>query len=98
MAAGTPFAFWVIEAIGDLEFTTHERRSTLQVTAKHGWSAVPDDVAQACILKAAALFKRKDAPFGVAGFGEFGAVRIGKEDPQVIELLQEYRRYKALVA
>jgi hypothetical protein len=42
------------------------------------------------MLKAASLFKRKDAPFAVAGFSEFGAVRIGRNDPDVLELLGGY--------
>ena len=59
----------------------------LQVTAQWGWSAIPDDVTEAAVLKAVSLFMRKDAPFGVAGFGEFGVVRITRRDPDVVELL-----------
>jgi hypothetical protein len=62
----------------------------LQVTARWGWSDIPDEVAEATILKAAALFSRKDAPFGIAGFGEFG-VRISRRDPDVVELLNPYQ-------
>lgn len=89
----TPYAWWRIAAIDDKTFpVVTSRRTTLQVTAKFGWSSVPHDVNEACILKAAALFKRKEAPFGVAGFGEFGAVRIGRHDPDVMDLLGPYVR------
>lgn len=67
-------------------------RTNLQVTAQWGWSEIPDDVVEATILKAVSLFKRKDAPFGVAGFTDFGAVRISRKDPDVIDLLSGYVR------
>lgn len=65
-------------------------RTNLQVTARWGWSAIPDGVIEAAILKATALFERRNAPFGVAGFAEFGAVRITRKDPDVIELLDPF--------
>lgn len=55
-------------------------RPGVQVTAKFGWPAVPDNVEKACIIQAIQLFKAKDAPFGVATFGEMGGglrVRTG---------------------
>ena len=84
-------AFWQIVAIGSKTFLPHNRKPTLRVTAKFGWSSVPTDVTEATVIKAASLFKRKDAPFGVAGFGEFGVVRIGRNDPDVVELLSAHR-------
>ena len=84
-------AFWEIVAIAGRTFSLHSYRPTLQVTARYGWSAAPPEVAEANILKAASLFKRKDAPFAVAGFGDFGVVRIGRNDPDVMELLSSYR-------
>ena len=92
VTAGTAdaYAFWQIAATGARYFPCYGRRSTVSVTARFGWSAVPDDVTEACILKAASLFARKDAPFGVAGFNEFGVVRIGRNDPDVTALLAGY--------
>lgn len=84
------YAWWRIVAIDRYTFPVDARRTTLQVTAKFGWSAIPDDVNEACILRAAALFKRKEAVFGVAGFGQFGEVRITRRDPDVMELLHPY--------
>lgn len=84
------YAFWRIVAIDRYLFPVHSLRTTLQVTAKFGWSAIPDEVNEACILRAAALFKRKEAVFGVAGFGQFGDVRITRRDPDVMELLHPY--------
>jgi hypothetical protein len=87
-----PYAWWEIVAIGNKTFPSHPLRATLRVTARFGWSAVPDDVQEACILKAAGLVNRKNSPNGVAGFGEFGAVRINRLDPDVIALLHPYVR------
>lgn len=86
-----PHAFWLLRATGNRAFTVHGTRPTLQVTARFGWSAVPYEVNEAALLKAASLFKRKDAPFAVAGFDGFGAVRIGPNDPDVKALLAPFR-------
>lgn len=84
------YAWWRIGAVDRYRFPLHNLRATLRVTAKFGWSDIPDEVNEACILRAAALFKRKEAVFGVAGFGDFGVVRIGRRDPDVMELLHPY--------
>ncbi len=94
-AGGGAYAWWRIAATGAKTFPAvgRSRRTSLQVTAAFGWSAVPVEIEQACLLKAASLFKRKDAPFGVAGFGEFGPVRISRRmDPDVAELLTPLMR------
>lgn len=86
------YAWWRIDVIGDVRLPIIRNRDTLRVTASHGWSAVPVAVNEATILKAASIFQRKDAVFGVAGFGEFGPVRITRKDPDVIDLLRGYER------
>jgi hypothetical protein len=90
----TPYAFTQIVATGTRSFPVdywRQTRATLRITAKHGWSAVPDEVNSACILKSVSLFRRKDAPFGVANFSEFGPVRITRADPDVMDLLGAYK-------
>jgi hypothetical protein len=72
-------------------FPTGVRRAPLQVTAQWGWAAVPAPVRQACLILAAETLKLKDAPFGVAGFGEFGAVRV-RDNPMVAKKLAPYMR------
>lgn len=67
------------------------RRATLRVTARWGWSQVPEQVEEATILRAVALFKRKDSTYGIADFGEFGPVRIGRQDADVVALLERFR-------
>lgn len=72
-------------------FPTWLRRPAVQVTAQWGWAAVPDPVRQACLILASEGFKMKDAPFGVAGFSDFGAVRV-RDNPVVARMLQAYQR------
>ena len=73
-------------------------RAGVQVTARFGWPAVPDDVEKACLIQAAQLFKAKDAPFGVAfgvGFEGAGssALRVwSRLNPLAETLLMPYRK------
>lgn len=90
-ADGGAYAWWELTAVGSLRFPPGRRRS-LRVTAQWGWSAVPDQVMEATILRAVAIFKRKDAVYGVADFGEFGPVRITRRDPDVMDLLMPFQK------
>jgi len=87
---GAAHAWWRVVAVDRYLFPVHTRRTTLRVTAKFGWSAVPDEINEACLLRAAALFKRKEAVFGVAGFNGFGEVRIGRNDHDIVSLLHPF--------
>jgi len=68
----------------------------VQVTAKWGWENVPKPVTTACLLLAAMDNKSMDAPFGVAGFGDY-AVRI-KSNPMAEEKLKPYVKDPVKVA
>ncbi|MFM9643138.1 phage gp6-like head-tail connector protein [Streptomyces turgidiscabies] len=68
----------------------HRGTSRVQVTAKWGWPAVPDEITQATILQALRLYKRKDSPEGVLGSAEWGAVRVGRVDPDVMTLIERF--------
>lgn len=83
--------YWRVRAAEGRVFPTTNSRPAVQVTAAWGWTAIPDEVKQAALIKAAALWMRKDSPQGVAGFGEFGVVRISsREDRDVADLLQPF--------
>lgn len=47
-------------------------RPGLQVTAKFGWPAVPENVEQACMVQTAMILKSPSAALGVAAFGDLG--------------------------
>lgn len=62
----------------------------VQVTARWGWPATPDEIVQACLLQAQRLYSRKDSPDGIRGGADFQAIRLGRMDPDVRELLAPY--------
>lgn len=99
-AAPEPQPWTAIQAVGTLTFPfvggwrsiSVGRQDRVQITARWGWPAVPDAVVSACLIKAAALYHRKDSPQGIAGFGDFGVVRLSRrEDTDVCGLLDPYR-------
>jgi hypothetical protein len=94
-ASGGAYAWTKVVSHNGRAFPRDFYQSTLRIRTRHGWSETPDEVFSATLLKAASLIKRKDAPFGVAGFGDFGVVRLRAEDPDVGELLAPFRRYGA---
>jgi hypothetical protein len=65
------------------------RRRRVRVTAKWGWAAVPPGVRQAALIKSIRLFKRTETWSGVAGFGEYGVVRL-RDDPEMMQLVGRY--------
>jgi hypothetical protein len=71
-------------------------RKSAKITATWGYaSATPEPVREACLLQAERLFKRKDAPFGIAGSPQLGEMRLLKEmDPDVAQLLARHRRVR----
>lgn len=93
-SAGWPY--WKVRAVGSGRFPC-ARRASVEVTARWGWAEVPAQVKQACLIVAAETFKLRDAPFGVAGFGDFGAVRI-RDNQMAMTKLQPYIRDAVLLA
>ena len=88
-----PYSFYRVHAVGNSSFPVNSFRRTLEVTAEFGWSAIPDGVKQACIMKSNMVVLRKDSPYGIAGFSEFGVVRISRtEDPEITRLLAPFIR------
>lgn len=81
-----------ILAVDDKLFNTLGSQALVRVTGVWGWSAVPMAVTQATIIQASRIYKRLDSPLGVAGFGDLGAIRVGRAlDPDVEQLVMPYR-------
>lgn len=72
-------------------------RAPAQITAKWGWTASPEPIKEANRAVAEEVFKLKDAPWGVAGAGEWGTIRV-RENPMVMAMIARYRRDPVLVA
>lgn len=83
MAKGRPITGLVLAAGG-------WGRTRVQVTARWGWPAVPDEIVQATLIQAARLYKRKDSPEGVTGSAEWGVVRLSRRDPDMWALIEHY--------
>lgn len=88
-----------IRAVGDYLFPvwsvtgTYSNFAPVQIVGVFGWSAVPVAVKQAAILLAMRQFKRYDSPLGIAGgFGDMGAMRVGRVDPDVEALLMPFKK------
>lgn len=88
--------FWTLRAVGSRRWPCSDR-ATVRVTAQWGWQAVPAPVVEATKIVASELYKLKDAPLGVAGFGDFGVVRV-RENPMAATKLAPYVRDAILVA
>ncbi|MFE2352210.1 phage gp6-like head-tail connector protein [Kitasatospora cineracea] len=61
-----------------------------RITARWGYPAVPGPIAEATLIQATRLYKRKDSPEGVMGSAEWGVVRISRRDPDVWALIEKY--------
>jgi hypothetical protein len=72
--------------------TQNGLRPGVQVTAKWGWPSVPSDINMACLILAADLYKRKDAPGGILGLGDLGAVRMSPIGRDVTAIVRAYRK------
>lgn len=63
---------------------------SVQINGTWGWSAIPDDVREACVLLSMRQFARYNAALGVVGFAEM-AVQVRAVDPDVRDLLNPYQ-------
>lgn len=89
-----------IRAVGDYLFPTYDikninaYKATVQVAGVWGFSEIPKAIKQATILYAMRQYKRYDAPLGVAGFGDIGAINITRIDPDVMALVAPFRKVR----
>ena len=83
--------FTMVRAIAARYFPV-DRQARVRVTARWGWSTVPDSIRDATLMHAARLHERRNAPAGiVAGDGFIGRTSLGM-DPDVKALLMPYKR------
>lgn len=85
-----PWPYTSLCAVGFKNWPGAGRRYSIAITAKWGWSAVPDAVATATTLLAKDLWKRPESlTGGYIGIDGWGPARI-REDPAVVDLLRPY--------
>lgn len=85
--------YWRLRLVATATFPAYtlNKPAPVRVTAKWGWAAVPGAVKEVALILASETFKLADAPFGVAGYGEFGTVRV-EDNPIAKRKLDPYRR------
>lgn len=91
-ADAQPWTELVVQDISDVQPTALE--DGVRVTARWGWSAVPDPIKEACLLQASRVIARRDAPFGVAGSPDAGSeIRLlARLDPDVMVAVRPFYR------
>lgn len=67
-------------------------RPQVEVTARWGWPAVPNDIEQATLILSADYYKRKDSIGGVLGLSELGAIRMSPLGRDIQAIVRAYRR------
>lgn len=72
--------------------------ASVSFTTKHwGWATVPAPVHESCKIATADTLGLKDARFGVAGFGQYGDIRV-RDNVMVMKKLKPYMRNPVKVA
>ncbi|MER5252906.1 phage head-tail connector protein [Streptomyces sp. NPDC002855] len=96
MQDGVPgWPYWKVRMVDSQTFYGG-RRPSVEVTARWGWAAVPPPIKEATLALAEEVFKMKDSPYGIAGFGDF-VVRI-RDNPKIAGMLTSYRLEAVRVA
>ena len=93
--SGNPFPITRLRMIGEHLLPIWGKQATVRIEGVWGFTPTPIQVTQACVLQAGRIFKRNDSFLGVAGFGDMGAVRVGKVDPDVAMLIRPFKKIAA---
>jgi len=93
--SGNAFPIYRLRMIGDYLLPIWGKQATVRIEGVYGFTPVPIQVTQAAIIQASRIYKRLDSPLGVAGFGDMGAIRVGKVDPDVAMLIRPFKKYAA---
>lgn len=93
--AGVTQPYYRIRLLNGAYWTQSGGQATVTVTAKWGWPAVPAQVVEATAILAKDLAHLRQNRFGVAGFGEYGVIRV-RDNPHVVMLLSRLRHPMAV--
>jgi hypothetical protein len=93
--SGNAFPITRLRMIGDYLLPIWGKQATVRIEGVYGFTPQPIQVTQATVIQASRIFKRLDSPLGVAGFGDMGAIRVGKVDPDVAMLIRPFKKIAA---
>jgi len=93
--SGNDFPITRLRMIGDYLLPVDGKQATVRIEGVYGFTPTPIQVTQATLIQASRIFKRLDSPLGVAGFGDMGAIRVGKVDPDVSMLIRPFKKIAA---
>ena len=93
--SGNAFPITRLRMIGDHLLPVWGQQATVRIEGVYGFTPTPIQVVQACVIQAGRIFKRNDSFLGIAGFGDMGAVRVGKVDPDVAMLIRPFKKISA---
>lgn len=93
--SGNAFPITRLRMIGDHLLPIWGKQATVRIEGVYGFTPAPIQITQACVIQASRIFKRLDSPLGVAGFGDMGAIRVGKVDPDVAMLIRPFKKIAA---
>lgn len=93
--SGNAFPITRLRMVGDYLLPIWGKQATVRIEGVYGFTPTPIQVTQACVIQAGRIFKRNDSFLGVAGFGDMGAIRVGKVDPDVAMLIRPFKKISA---
>lgn len=88
---GVPYRRIVASGARTFPLLLQPSKPAVRLTGIFGWSAVPDDVREACVLLAMRGFARYNSALGIVGFADM-AITVRAVDPDVRDYLMPYRQ------
>lgn len=93
--SGNAFPIYRLRMVGDYLLPIWYKQATVRIEGTYGFTPVPKQIEQACVIQASRIFKRLDSPLGFAGFSDMGVARVGRVDPDVAMLIRPFKKYAA---
>ncbi len=96
---GMSWPYTRIRVVGNTAayFPNLNGQKSVRVTGSFGFGSQPFAIQRACIAQASRLHARNFSPYGIAGVGDLGVVRLAAGlDVDVQQLLQPYRRQRGI--
>ena len=93
--SGNAFPIYRLRMIGDYLLPIWGKQATVRIAGTYGFTPVPKQIEQACVIQSSRIYKRLDSPLGFAGFSDMGVARVGRVDPDVAMLIRPFKKYAA---